>query len=232
MSFSLPKLHDLLQLLFPMACYGCALPLISGEADICTSCLESLPFTDHHLDPENLVAKQFWGRIPLEAAMAMLFFKRGNATRLLIHHLKYGNHPELGLKLGMLLGERLLQAPQYKGLDFLIPVPLHLKRAAARGYNQSDYIATGIAQVLGVPVSNRHLFRSAATDTQTRKGRLLRFENMATAFELQHAEELENTHILLIDDVLTTGATLEACALTLLKSRPQKISIATLAFVK
>lgn len=232
MPFSINKIHDLIQLLFPMACYGCALPLITGETEICNTCLESLPFTDHHLHRENLVAKQFWGRIPLNAAMAMLFFKRGNATRQLIHHLKYGNHPELGLKLGILLGERLLSAPQYQSIDFLIPVPLHLKRAAQRGYNQSDYIARGIAEVLEVPLSNRHFFRKSATDSQTSKGRFLRFENMATAFELQNAEELENTHILLIDDVLTTGATMEACALTLLQAKPDKISIATLAFVK
>ncbi|MBB2149862.1 ComF family protein [Pedobacter gandavensis] len=232
MPFFKNNFKQLLHLLFPAECFGCAQPLIPEESDICNTCLQALPYTDHHLHPENLVARQFWGRLPCSAAMAMLFFKKGNVTRQLIHHLKYSNQPSLGLKLGTLLGERLLTAPLYQNIDFLVPVPLHPKRSAERGYNQSECIARGIAQVLKVPISTRHLFRKTVTDTQTNKGRLLRFDNMSTAFELQHLKELENTHLLLIDDVLTTGATMEACGITLLQSMPEKLSIAALAFVK
>ncbi|WP_316819859.1 ComF family protein [Pedobacter gandavensis] len=199
---------------------------------ICSTCLYNLPYTDHHLDQDNLVARQFWGRLPCHAAMAMLFFKKEGIVQQLIHQLKYGNQPELGERLGILLGERLLYSPYYQDIDFLIPVPLHKKRSGTRGYNQSECIARGISQVLKAPVSNRHLVRSTATDSQTNKGRLLRFENMLSAFELKQPEELADKHLLLIDDVLTTGATLEACGISLLQSMPAKISIAALAFVR
>lgn len=207
------------------------LPLFHGELYICTSCLHGLPYTDHHLQLDNLVARQFWGRLPCHAAMAMLFFNKGGIVQQLIHHLKYSQQPELGIRLGVLLGERLLQSPFYQDIDFLLPVPLHRQRLKKRGYNQSHCIAQGIAQVLKVPISNRHLLRKTATDSQTNKGRLLRFENMSTAFEVQYPEELTNLHLLLIDDVLTTGATLEACGIALLPALPAKLSIATLAFV-
>lgn len=232
MPFSTNNFKHLVHLLFPVECFGCAQPLLPEESDICNTCLKTLPYTDHHLHQENRVARQFWGRLPCAAAMAMLFFRKGNVARQLIHHLKYGNQPSLGLRLGTLLGERLLASPYYKNIDLLIPVPLHKKRSLERGYNQSEYIAKGIAQVLKIPISNRHLFRKTVTDTQTNKGRLLRFENMSTAFELQHPKELENTHLLLIDDVLTTGATIEACGITLFQAMPEKLSIAALAFVK
>ncbi|MBC8986137.1 ComF family protein [Pedobacter sp. N36a] len=222
---------DLLHLLFPATCMGCTLPLVSGEVQICSTCLHGLPYTDQHLNLENLVARQFWGRIPCHAAMAMLFFKKGGTVQQLIHHLKYSNQPELGIRMGILLGERLLSSPFYQDIDFLIPVPLHKKRLKKRGYNQSYSIAQGISQVLKTPISTKHLLRKTATDSQTNKGRFLRFENMSAAFELQHPEELTNQHLLLIDDVLTTGATLEACAIALLQARPEKISIAALAFV-
>lgn len=231
MHFPKSSFFDLLHLLFPATCSGCALSLISGESEICSTCLYGLPYTDHHLHRENLVARQFWGRIPCHAAMAMLFFKKGGTVQQLIHHLKYSNQPALGIKLGVLLGERLLLSPDYRNIDFLIPVPLHRERLKKRGYNQAECIVQGLAQVLNVPVSTRHLFRGTSTDSQTHKGRFQRFENMSTAFELHHAEDLKNTHLLIIDDVLTTGATLEACAIALLQSKPEKISIAALAFV-
>ena len=231
MPFLKTSFLDLLHLLFPATCTGCILPLVSGEILICSSCLHGLPYTDHHLNPDNLVARQFWGRIPCHAAMSMLFFKKAGTVQQLIHHLKYSDQPELGIRMGILLGERLLSAPLYQGIDLLIPVPLHKKRLKKRGYNQSYSIAQGISQVLKVPISTQHLLRKMATDSQTSKGRLLRFENMSTAFEIQHPEELTNQHLLLIDDVLTTGATLEACGIALLQARPEKISIATLAFV-
>lgn len=225
-------ISDLLRLLFPIECFGCARSLNHGESHICSICLYNLPYTDHHLNPDNLVAKQFWGRLPCHAAMAMLFFKKEGMVQQLLHHLKYSNQVELGISLGILLGERLLCSPYYHHIDYLIPVPLHKKRSATRGYNQCEAIALGISQVLRVPVSNQHLFRRTATASQTKKSRLDRFENMQHAFELKYPEELKNKHLLLIDDVITTGATLEACGHVLLQSAPHKISIATLAFVK
>ena len=223
--------NDFLSLLFPNLCCGCGTSLHIGEAQLCTSCLYQLPYTDHHLHQENKVARQFWGRIPCHAAMAMLFFRKGGNVQQIIHHLKYGNQPELGVKLGQLLGERLLLSPYYQDIDLLIPVPLHKKRERQRGYNQSASIAEGIAQVLQLPVSNTNLLRKTSTDSQTRKGRSLRFENMSKAFEVSNAAVLKGKHILLVDDVLTTGATLEACGLELLKCGVYRVSFATLAFV-
>ncbi|RQO67545.1 ComF family protein [Pedobacter sp. KBW06] len=222
---------DLLSLLFPNLCCACGASLYAGESQLCSSCLYHLPYTDHHLHEENKVARQFWGRIPCHAAMAMLFFRKHGNVQQIIHHLKYGNQPELGLKLGQLLGERLLLSPYYSNLDLLIPVPLHKKRERQRGYNQSAGIAEGISRVLQVPVSKAHLMRKTPTDSQTKKGRSLRFENMSKAFEVRNKEELQGKHILLVDDVLTTGATLEACGLELLKCGVDKVSFATLAFV-
>lgn len=232
MFLSKVSISDLLSLLFPNLCCGCNRHLRSGEAQLCSSCLYHLPFTDHHLHQENRVARQFWGRVPCTAAMALLYFKKGGTVQQLIHHLKYSDRQDLGIRMGNLLGEKLLIAPSFQGLDLLIPVPLHKKRARERGYNQSVCIATGIAQVLKLPVSTLHLLRKTATSSQTNKGRYLRYENMYSAFEVCHPEQLKGKHLLLVDDVLTTGATLEACATTLLGyAAPCKISIATLAFV-
>jgi len=223
--------NDFLSLLFPNLCSGCGTSLYSGEFQICSKCLYNLPYTDHHLHEENKVAKQFWGRIPCHAAMAMLFFRKGGRVQQIIHHLKYSNQPELGIKLGKLLGERLLLAPAYQHIDLIIPVPLHRKRERQRGYNQSAGIAEGIAEVLQIPMSKVHLLRKSSTDSQTKKGRYLRFENMSKAFEVKNGEALKGKHILLVDDVMTTGATLEACGLELLKCGINKVSFATLAFV-
>ncbi|NQX40346.1 comF family protein [Pedobacter steynii] len=223
--------NDFLSLLFPNLCSGCGTSLYRGESQLCSKCLYNLPYTDHHLHEENKVAKQFWGRIPCHAAMAMLFFRKGGRVQQIIHHLKYSNQPELGIKLGKLLGERLLLAPAYQHIDLIIPVPLHKKRERQRGYNQSAGIAEGIAEVLQIPMSKVHLLRKSSTDSQTRKGRSLRFENMSKAFEVRNGEALKDKHILLVDDVMTTGATLEACGLELLKCGINKVSFATLAFV-
>lgn len=222
---------DFLSLLFPNLCCGCGTSLFRGEVHICNKCLYNLPYTDHHLHPENKVARQFWGRIPCRAAMAMLFFRKGGRVQQMIHHLKYSNQPELGIKLGKLLGERLLLAPAYQHIDLIMPVPLHKKRERQRGYNQSACIAEGIAEVLQIPMSSTHLLRKFSTDSQTKKGRYHRFENMAMAFEVRNPEQLKDKHILLVDDVLTTGATLEACGLELMKCGVHRLSFATLAFV-
>lgn len=231
MFLSRNSLDDLFSLLFPNLCCGCGASLFTGEAHLCSRCLYHLPYTDHHLHDANKVARQFWGRIPCHAAMAMLFFKKGGNVQQIIHHLKYSHKPELGLKLGELLGERLATAPSYQQLDLLVPVPLHKKRERQRGYNQSACIAEGISRILKVPMSKSQLIRNIPTDSQTKKGRYLRFENMLKAFEVKDESQLKGKHILLVDDVLTTGATLEACGLELLKCGIQKLSIATLAFV-
>ena len=224
--------YDLLGLLFPNACNACGTTLYYGEHLICTKCLYDLPFTDYHIHADNRVAKQLWGRLSLNAAMAMLYFRKHSKVQNLIHNLKYNNKTEVGILLGNKLGERLKSSPLYQHIDLIIPVPLHLKKLRIRGYNQSLYIAEGISKVLDVPFSEAELIRSAATESQTKKSRYNRYENMQDVFKVVKPEQLSGKHILLIDDVITTGATLEACANELLKNGVAKVSIAALAFAE
>ena len=223
---------DLIGLLFPELCNGCGTHLYYGEEEICIKCLYDLPYTDYHLYAENPVAKQFWARIPCNAAMAMLYFKKGTKVQNLIHSLKYNGKTEVGIQLGKLLGEKLTSGAQYQDIDLIIPVPLHPKKEKLRGYNQSEYIARGIAAILQVPVSNNHLVRSKITETQTKKSRYTRYENMQSVFNMNNKEQLENLNVLLVDDVITTGATLEACGNALLAVGIKKLNIASVAFAE
>jgi ComF family protein len=223
---------DLLGLLFPELCNGCGDNLNRGEQEICVKCLYDLPYTDYHLYQENRVAKQFWGRLTFHAAMAMLYFKKGTKVQNLIHNLKYNGKTEVGTKFGHLMAERINRSELFKDIDLIIPVPLHHKRQRIRGYNQSEYIANGIAEVLNIPVSTSHLTRTKVTSTQTKKTRYYRFENMQTVFNVAHPEQIKNLHVLLIDDVITTGATLEACGIALLNCGIKKLSIAAVAFAE
>lgn len=223
---------DTISLLFPELCNACGTNLYGGEKEICTKCLYHLPYTDYHIYPENRVAKQLWGRLPCNAAMAMLYFKKGTRVQNLIHSLKYKDKIEVGVKLGHLLGTRLKLASLYDNIDLVIPVPLHQKKERQRGYNQSKYIADGIAEALNISVSTTHLLRNKQTESQTRKSRYTRYQNMETVFSLNNETELKDKHILLVDDVITTGATLEACGSSLLNGGIKKLSVAALAFAE
>jgi ComF family protein len=223
---------DVIGLLFPNLCNACGMHLYGGEKVICLHCLHDLPFTDFHLHQDNLVAKQLWGRLPFEAAMAMLYFKKGTKTQQLIHNLKYNGQTAVGVTLGNLLAIKLNESPYYQAIDYIIPVPLHQKKERQRGYNQSSYIADGIAERMNVPVSKNQLIRNKLTETQTKKSRYSRYENMLTVFEITDSAMLQNKHILLIDDVITTGSTIEACGNSLLKCGVNKLSIASVAFAQ
>jgi ComF family protein len=223
---------DLVGLLFPNLCNACGLSLFQNENTICTKCLYDLPFTDYHLHQENRVAKQLWGRLPLNAAMAMLYFRKGAKVQNLIHNLKYNNRTEVGVFLGNLLGSRLKKSESYQDVDLIIPVPLHHKKLRQRGYNQSTYIAEGVAEKMEISFTEKVLIRKLATDSQTKKSRYNRYENMKEVFGIANHDQIQNKHILLIDDVITTGATLEACANQLLNNGAAKVSIAALAFAE
>ena len=164
--------------------------------------------------------------------MALLYFKKGTKVQNLIHHLKYKGQTDVGLMLGRMIGEKLLSNTLYQKADLIVPVPLHQKKENSRGYNQSKCIADGIAEVLQVPVVTGLLTRKKNTGTQTKKSRYHRFENVQSVFEICQTWELENQHVLLIDDVITTGATLEACGKILLDSGLTKLSIAAAAYAE
>lgn len=191
-----------------------------------------LPYTDDHLYPENKTARQFWGRLPCHAAMSLLYFKKGTRTQHIIHHLKYKGRQELGVKLGKMIGEKLKLSPDYSGIDIIVPVPLHPHRERTRGYNQSTCIAEGIAAVLNVPVNTAALKRHNATKSQTKKGRYERFENMKAVFSAADSAALKNMRVLLVDDVMTTGATLEACGTILQACKISRLYIATVAYAE
>ncbi|MGN7990552.1 ComF family protein [Pedobacter sp. 22226] len=223
---------DLFGLLFPNLCNACGVSLYQSEHLICTKCLYDLPFTDYHQHAENRVAKQLWGRVPLHAAMAMLYFRKGAKVQNLIHNLKYNGRTDVGVLLGNMLGEKLKMSLLYKDVDLIIPVPLHRKKYKHRGYNQCTFIAEGIAERMETGFSEENLVRNNATESQTKKSRYNRYENMQNVFEVHDQAYIAGKHILLVDDVITTGATLEACANELLNSGAAKVSIAALAFAE
>ena len=223
---------DLISLLFPELCNACGASLYQGEREICITCLFDLPYTDFHIYRDNPVAKQFWGRISCEMVMAMLYFKKGTKVQNLIHSLKYKGKKEVGIRLGQLLADRLKEGNKITDVDLIIPVPLHPQKEKIRGYNQSEQIAIGVAQLLDLPTSTSNLLRNKPTDSQTKKSRYTRYENMQTVFSVYKPEQLKNLHILLVDDVITTGATLEACGNALLNIGIKKLSIASIAFAE
>lgn len=229
MKFVIRYAEDFFSLFFPQLCSGCGKNLFKNENIICTDCHYNLPYTDFHQDPENAVARQFWGRIPFNAACAFLHFNKGSRVQNLMHQLKYNNKPEVAFKLGEMYGLKLMSSEAVTSIDAIIPVPLHPAKQKKRGYNQSEYFAKGLSQSLNIPV-DLNLQRRIFTDSQTRKSRFVRYENMRDVFVIANHSSLLNKHVLLVDDVITTGATIEACALELLKINGLKLSIGTIAF--
>jgi ComF family protein len=219
---------QLIALLFPSLCVGCNQTLVGGEFQLCTVCIQNLPETHFHTNNENDLEKTFWGRIPIEHAFAFLMFKKMGVVQHILHELKYNNNPDLGVMLGNMYGEKLKQA----GLSFdgIIAVPLHPKKQKLRGYNQSDCFAVGLSEALNSKHLNNVLVRNTHTETQTKKSRFARWQNVGEVFQVNQPELIQNKKILLVDDVITTGATIEACSLPLLDHTPH-LSIGSIACV-
>lgn len=225
-------ISDLLGLVFPNLCAACGQPLVRGEKVICLVCGYKLPKTDFHLFTDNPISRIFWGRVNLHAATSFLYFNKGGRVQHLIHQLKYKGNKQVGIHLGSLLGDELKQNGLFKEVDVVIPVPLHPKKLHQRGYNQSDQIAIGIADAMGIRYSFNNLVRNTYTESQTKKNRYSRWQNVSGKFTVLMPHKLEGKHLLLVDDVLTTGATLEACAQELTGISGVKISVATLAYAQ
>ncbi len=216
------------ELFFPHLCVTCSRKLFADEKYICLNCRQDLPRTNFHNEPGNKVAQLFWGRVELENATAWLFFRKGSHYQRLVHCLKYKGLKELGYEMGFQFGNEIRDSA-FKEIDIVIPVPLHAKKEKKRGYNQSDWIARGISGALGKPLSTDNLTRAIFTPTQTRKNRFERWQNVDGIFEVLRPADINRKHILLVDDVVTTGSTLEAAAYSLLGSGAAKASIVTLA---
>lgn len=223
-------LYDFSTLIYPNLCICCNESLVKQEKMICTRCAIGLPRTYYHLNNENPVSQLFWGRVNIEKATSFFFFQKGSKYQKLLHHLKYKGEREVGVVLGSMFGADL-NAINFQGnIDYIVPVPLHRRKQRQRGYNQSEAIAEGMSKTLDIKVISNNLYRKYYSATQTRKGRFERWENVNELFAQKTPELFANKHILLVDDVVTTGSTLEACARAILESENAKVSIATLAF--
>lgn len=225
-------LGSFLSLFFPRYCIVCGRTLAKGEECLCTMCNINLPRTDYHLRKDNPVEKMFWGKIPLERATSFFFYRKGSDFRQILHQLKYGGQKGIGAIMGRYMAAELLESGFFEGVDVILPVPLHKKKQQIRGYNQSEWIARGIAAVTGITIDTESVVRRKNTETQTRKSFLERWENVEGIFELNHAESLIGKHILIVDDVLTTGATTVECASCLTDIEGIRISILTLAMAE
>ena len=215
-------------LFYPVLCEGCQKPLIGDEYVLCMGCEAQLPETGFQYVKDNEAEQRFAGRINFVHATSFAYFIEDGIIQHLVHGLKYKGRQDTGRYLGYLLGKRLLETEWIDDINIIIPVPLHPAKEAARGYNQSLLIAEGISRAVNRPTSSGLLLRIKKTESQTNKTRTERVNNMEGAFWLAQKEAVKRMHILLIDDVLTTGATLEACALALLGEESVKISIATI----
>jgi len=224
-------LRNFFSLLYPDLCAGCKKPLYEHEELICSYCWYHLPVTNFHQDRHNAAAKQLWGRVNLEYVASYLYFIKASSVQHIMHHLKYFGKPEVGIILGKRYGE-LLNETDYKDIDIIVPVPLHPKKLKKRGYNQSEYFAWGLGESMQLPIEVGNLTRHTLTESQTTKKRFERYENMKAIFDVTEPEAFSNKHILLVDDVLTTGATIEACANKLLAVPGVKVSVVTLAYTK
>lgn len=222
--------QDLLSLCYPRSCCACADPLLEGEEVICYPCRQDLPRTNYHLVPGNPVLAAFAGRAALDRAASFLFFSKGGKTQNLMHALKYKGRREVGHYLGRLAVAEWSEGYFFREWDAVIPVPLHPRKERQRGYNQAQVLAQGVAQAAGLKLRDQVLYRPLRTATQTRKGRYERWLNVQKAFALAPAPDLVGASILLVDDVLTTGATLEGCIQSLQDLRPRKLGIFTLAY--
>ncbi len=220
---------DFLSLLFPRICYGCGNHLMRSEKLMCTECYVLIPRTNYHLEADNPVARIFWGRCRIEKAAAFSFYNRDSRIRRLIHNLKYKGVQEIGIELGKMYGHILLDSGFTGDIDLIIPVPLHPSKERIRGFNQSLLIAGGISEVTGVPVDARSLRRISSTSTQTRQSRYDRWKNVEGTFVVEDRLSVSGKHVLLIDDVITTGSTMESCVNELLKSEGVRVSVAALA---
>jgi ComF family protein len=230
MSYFYDFWDDFVSLLFPRLCYACGNHLMRNEKLICTECYVVIPRTNYHLSTENPVARLFWGRCLIEKAAAFSFYNKGSRIRKLIHSLKYKGISEIGFELGRIYGLSLKSSDFLNDIELIIPVPLHPSKKRTRGFNQSEFISFGIADVVCLPVDIKSLERRNASATQTKRSRYERWTNVEGIFQVTEPEAITGKHILLVDDVITTGSTIESCTNELLKIEGVKVSVVALAF--
>lgn len=227
-NYNLAWLNGMGQLLFPQVCRSCGLPLQDKSEIICISCHYQLPRTHYHKFHQNPVYQKFWGRLPVAEAFSFVHFHKGNVVQTLLHALKYSGREDVGERLGLIFGKELAEAG-YSGPQLIIPLPLHPSKQRVRGYNQCDPIVRGMQSALGIASGTDVVKRTVANPTQTKKSRFDRWTNVERIFEVAAPEKIAGRHVLLIDDVITTGSTLESCGHSMLEAGASAVSMATLA---
>lgn len=222
-------LNQFINLLFPKTCCACNETLLVSENIICTSCMVELPKTDIGFSNSLSVLDRFMGKTEITAAYSFLKYTKGGKAQNLLHHLKYKNRQDIGIFMGQLFGKKLLELKGFEKPDILVAVPLHKRKKIVRGFNQSDLIAEGLANVLDVPHETEIIFRSKATESQTKKSRIERFDNVDEVFEIRDNSNIVGKKLGLVDDVLTTGATMDVCATALINAGAKEVHIFSLA---
>lgn len=224
-------INDINYVLLPPVCFGCNAQLIRGEHHLCTVCRYDLPITEFNFTQENAVDRIFIGKVPIAKAISFLYFSKKGIVMRLLHHLKYGNQPQIGGFLGKWFGELLITQGNLPKFDMVIPVPLHPKKRRKRGYNQVDAFGKQLANYVKAPYVTKVLVKKTNTSTQTKKNRLDRLLKPEGVFKISDTVDIEGKNILLVDDVITTGATIVSCAKALLRVKNVTIYVATIAFV-
>ena len=224
--------NSFIDTLFPRICPVCNNVLLSHEKHICTKCRIDIPITRYHMQEFNAMEQLFAGKTPIEKAVGYFFYEKGNPYSNILHNIKYRNNPQLGQYVAKLFAQELLSRNIFRNIDCIIPVPLHHRKKIQRGYNQSEYIAKGFSEVFDIPVHNNIIIAHKSHESQTNKGIYERWLNTQNIFSAQNTQVLENKHILIVDDVVTTGATLLSAALTIASVPNIKISLATLGVAR
>ena len=219
-----------MHLLYPQICFGCGTDQIEKDIPLCSNCIDGLPLTDFFSINENPIEKIFWGRVYVHAAGALLFFTKDSLVQTLITQLKYHHNKKVGILFGQLMGKAIAVEKKFDQIEFLIPIPILHSKINSRGYNQSQVIAMGMQQVWNRPILEDVLVKRSWTNSQTKKNRKARLQQVPDLFLIQHPESIHGKHLLLVDDVLTTGATLEAAVASLMTGSPASISIAVAAY--
>lgn len=219
-----------MHLLYPQFCFGCGTDQVEKAMPLCHKCIQDLPFTDFFSINENPVEKIFWGRADIQNAGALLFFTKDSLVQTLITALKYHHNKKVGILFGKLMGEAIAVEEKFKQIDLIIPIPISASKINSRGFNQSEVIAIGIQQIWHRPILNNVLIKRSWSNSQTKKNRKARLQQLPDLFYLQKPTSIEGKHILLVDDVLTTGATLEAAVASLMTGSPASVSIAVAAY--
>ena len=224
--------NSFIDTLFPRICPVCNNVLLSHEKHICTKCRIDIPITRYHMQEFNAMEQLFAGKTPIEKAVGYFFYEKGNPYSNILHNIKYRNNPQLGQYVAKLFAQELLSRDIFRDIDCIIPVPLHHRKKIQRGYNQSEYIARGFSEVFDIPVHNNIIIAHKSHESQTNKGIYERWLNTQNIFSAQDTQVLENKHVLIVDDVVTTGATLLSAALTIASVPNIKISLATLGVAR